>query len=155
MDRAIAIGKNFFLLENGKFLKVRDNLEIGKVYSFNLYKGGVRNLKILHDGRGINIDFDTSSRIYKGFKNSHLIDVRKKSEFHMDGISQAVNMPLKRIEHLSDINIDHDDIVMVYCRSGNRSGEAQGILEAQGFKLVFNVGGILDYNGEFENIGVH
>ena len=62
-------------------------------------------------------------------------------------------MPLGKIQsmQLEDIEDWKNDEVIVYCRSGNRSGQACMILEAAGFTNVKNLtGGMLDWRERFK-----
>jgi rhodanese-related sulfurtransferase len=75
----------------------------------------------------------------------HLLDVREPSEraeFNIGGVL----LPLGRIQTMQTDDIDDwkDEEVIVYCRSGNRSGQASLILETVGFSNVKNLtGGML------------
>lgn len=73
-----------------------------------------------------------------------VIDVRSSWEFadgHVDG---ALNIPLEEIPgRLSEIQSLKQPLV-VYCRSGNRSGMAQGFLSQAGISEVYNGGGLGD-----------
>ena len=46
------------------------------------------------------------------------------------------------IEGLSSRAVMANDIVILYCRSGNRSGQAEAALRAQGFTQAKNAGGL-------------
>jgi phage shock protein E len=71
-----------------------------------------------------------------------LIDVRSASEFASGTIDGSVNIPHTEIENLVKlIGDDLDRSVVVYCRSGNRSGRAQTALEKLGYTGVFNATG--------------
>ena len=78
-------------------------------------------------------------------ENIHLVDVREpaeNTEFNIGGIL----LPLGDIRNMQTDAIDNwkDDEVILYCRSGNRSGIATQILEQMGFKNVKNLtGGML------------
>jgi len=81
----------------------------------------------------------------------HLVDVRETfehDEFNIGGIL----LPLGDIR-IGDIEkIDHlkDEEVYLYCRSGQRSGQAALILETMGFSNVSNVvGGMLAWRDQF------
>jgi rhodanese-related sulfurtransferase len=51
---------------------------------------------------------------------------------------------------IEDIEDFKDEEVIIYCRSGNRSGQACQILEQVGFKNTVNVtGGMLDWVDKF------
>lgn len=78
-------------------------------------------------------------------ENIHLVDVREpaeNTEFNIGGIL----LPLGDIRNMQTDAIDNwkDDEVILYCRSGNRSGIATQILEQMGFTNVKNLtGGML------------
>lgn len=72
-----------------------------------------------------------------------LLDVREPDEYAAARVSSAVLIPLADVAaRLSEIPKDRDVIVM--CRSGRRSGEAQKLLMQHGYTRVANLeGGIL------------
>jgi len=71
------------------------------------------------------------------------IDVRTVAEYDEDHIDNDLNIPLNTIDidQFSSM-FDKDDEINLYCRSGNRAGQAKNILEAAGFTNVNNMGGI-------------
>jgi rhodanese-related sulfurtransferase len=75
----------------------------------------------------------------------NLLDVREPHENAAFNIGGQL-MPLGLIQSLQIDEIEHlkDETVYIYCRSGNRSGQACLMLEPCGFKNVINVtGGML------------
>ncbi|MEK7199218.1 MAG: rhodanese-like domain-containing protein [Bacteroidota bacterium] len=72
----------------------------------------------------------------------HLIDVREPHE-HADFNIGGLLLPLGKVQTLQTEEIDDlkNETVYVYCRSGNRSGQACLILEPLGYKNVINVAG--------------
>ncbi len=71
--------------------------------------------------------------------NAFLVDVRTPSEFASGSVKGAVNIPLNRISgQLSKFKGKKN--IVVFCRSGNRSGQAKQILERSGFTNVVNGG---------------
>lgn len=72
----------------------------------------------------------------------HLLDVREPSE-HAEFNIGGVLLPLRQIQTMQTDAIDSwkDEEVIVYCRSGNRSGQASLILETAGFSNVKNLMG--------------
>jgi rhodanese-related sulfurtransferase len=75
----------------------------------------------------------------------HLLDVREPSE-HAEFNIGGVLLPLGKVQTMQTDDIDDwkDDELIVYCRSGNRSGQASLILETAGFSNVKNLtGGML------------
>lgn len=70
-----------------------------------------------------------------------LIDVRTLAEYKDGHITGAKNIPLQEVtQRLAQI--PHGKPIMVYCRSGNRSGMALQMLQTAGYEEVYNVGGI-------------
>ena len=68
-----------------------------------------------------------------------LIDVRSRQEFESGHIDNAINIEHEEIEKIAKtIGEDKEREVVVYCRSGRRSGEAQKALEEYGYKNVHN-----------------
>ncbi|MBB1381699.1 rhodanese-like domain-containing protein, partial [Shewanella sp. SR41-2] len=71
-----------------------------------------------------------------------LIDVRTAEEFAAGHIEGAINIPFENIvPELAKRNIAKDAEVVLYCRSGNRSGVAQQSLIKQGYSNTYNAGG--------------
>lgn len=68
-----------------------------------------------------------------------LVDVRSSGEFAGGSAKGAINIPLDQVtQRLEDFK--GKDQIIVFCRSGNRSGQAQSILEKNGFTNVTNGG---------------
>ncbi|WP_315056460.1 rhodanese-like domain-containing protein [Chryseobacterium indoltheticum] len=77
--------------------------------------------------------------------NYALIDVREPMELEMDGnIEGAVNIPLGEVEDRKDEILSIEKPVVLFCRSGNRSGKALEYLNSQGLKDGYNGGGWAD-----------
>jgi len=76
----------------------------------------------------------------------NLVDVREVWENEENNIG-GLNIPLGTIPHrLDEIENLKDQELIVYCRSGNRSGQAKQYLEQQGFTRVRNLlKGIMGY----------
>jgi phage shock protein E len=73
-----------------------------------------------------------------------VVDVRTPAEFAAGSYPGATNIPLDQVENrLADFG-DRKRAIVVYCRSGHRSGQAKGILEKNGFVDVTNGGGFKD-----------
>ena len=71
-----------------------------------------------------------------------LIDVRTENEFVAGHINGALNIPWEETGNLiSAIGTDKQRPVVVYCRSGNRSGKAKAVLESKGYTNIFNATG--------------
>jgi phage shock protein E len=73
------------------------------------------------------------------------IDVRSTEEYASDHIDGDANIPLATLDVASlAATYGKDAELMLYCRSGNRAGQAQEILKAAGFTNVTNAGGITE-----------
>ena len=78
------------------------------------------------------------------------IDVREPHEYQ-DFNLNAKLIPLGNIPMaIPDFENHKDDEIVIHCRSGGRSGMAQQMFQAQGFKNVRNVlGGVLAWQEQF------
>jgi phage shock protein E len=71
---------------------------------------------------------------------ARLIDVRTAEEFSAGHIEGAVNIPVQELPaRIGELGAKNDPIV-VYCRSGARSGSAKRMLESAGYTKVFDLG---------------
>lgn len=78
-------------------------------------------------------------------EDAFLLDVRNGDEFKLSRIAGATCIPLKDLTQRCE-EIPKDRRILVYCRSGNRSREAIGLLKAHGFENLVQVeGGIQAY----------
>lgn len=74
--------------------------------------------------------------------NVSIIDVREPFEFNHHHVEGALNIPLQSIPNrLEEIRQMNGPIVL-YCRSGNRSGMAAQFLKSNGFSQVYNGGSV-------------
>ena len=79
----------------------------------------------------------------------YFLDVRTMRE-HADGaIPNTDCIPLQEIgQRLSELNDHKNKKIIVYCRSGNRSGKATKILKENGFDAVNLIGGMNSWKGD-------
>lgn len=93
---------------------------------------------------------EVKQRLDKG-ETLHLVDVREpheNAEFNIGGTL----LPLGDIRAMQTDAIEHlkDEEVIVYCKSGNRSGQAAMLLETYGFQNVKNLtGGMMGWQQQF------
>ena len=78
-----------------------------------------------------------------------ILDVRRVDEFSAGHIPGAINIPNESIgnEEISALP-DKGQLILVYCRSGNRSKQASEKLAALGYTNIVEFGGIMDWPGE-------
>ncbi len=74
--------------------------------------------------------------------NTMLLDVREVSEIKAGMLNGAIHIPLSGIgKRLAELDKYKDDSVLVYCRSGSRSGSVCRTLSGRGFEKVYNLAG--------------
>ena len=80
-----------------------------------------------------------------------ILDVRRPDEFATGHIPNAINIPNESIgtDEISELPYK-DQLILVYCRSGNRSKQASQKLVKLGYSNVVEFGGINDWKGEIE-----
>lgn len=78
-----------------------------------------------------------------------IIDVRMRYEYDLSHIKGAINIPLDEIVEFKKVYPDKNEIYVIYCQSGNRSGQAKKKLEAMGYTNIYDYGSINNWKGEF------
>ena len=144
-EPAVLLGADI-VKEIGKYFTFEHN---GKILTSLPMQISVNNVKNSNDdAEGLKIDINVAKIIYE-FSNEaiKLIDVRKEDEFKLGHLEDAELICLDDIENEIEDKSFENSTILLYCRSGNRSGFAQEKLEEKGY-FALNVGGILDYNGE-------
>ena len=82
--------------------------------------------------------------------NSVMIDVRTDEEWRAGYIEGAIHIPLPEIKkNIENYKISKDEEILLYCRSGNRSGRAKTILDELGYTNTTNIGGIESVSEEY------
>lgn len=125
-----------------------------KVYNITVDKKGKitmeenQNIKLTYKSvsmtEGIKIMAESSDFI--------LLDVRRPDEFasgHIPGAVLFTNELMTKAD-AEKLLPNKNQRIYVYCRSGRRSKEASQKLVDYGYSNVIEIGGILDYEGEFE-----
>ena len=75
---------------------------------------------------------------------AQLVDVRTPQEFAQGALPGSINIPLQVINATYQ-SLDKTKPVILFCRSGARSAQAQSILKQEGFDSVHNLGSIQKY----------
>jgi rhodanese-related sulfurtransferase len=76
-----------------------------------------------------------------------LIDVRERDEWAAGHVAGATHIPLADLPTRLD-EVPRDQPILLFCRSGNRSGKATAFLRQQGYTQAANVeGGIIAWQG--------
>lgn len=81
-----------------------------------------------------------------------ILDVREQTEFDSGHIPKSVLLPVASLTEATAAAAipEKDSVVLVYCRSGNRSKAASQALADLGYKNVFEFGGINTWPYEVE-----
>ena len=78
-----------------------------------------------------------------------VVDVRRQDEYDEGHIPGAILIPNESIGCDSPEALpDYDQIILIYCRSGNRSKQAAQKLAEMGYTNIYEFGGIIDWTGE-------
>lgn len=75
--------------------------------------------------------------------NPYLLDVRTPEEFARGSAAGAVNIPVDILPVRMN-EIPKNRLIIVFCRSGARSGVARELLQKAGYTTVINGGGVTD-----------
>ncbi|THD66403.1 rhodanese-like domain-containing protein [Robertkochia marina] len=87
----------------------------------------------------------------KNDANAVVLDVRTEKEVSQGMIPDALHLDIyKGQEFIDELEkLDKDKNYYVYCRSGNRSGQACSIMNQLGIANAYNLmGGMLEWEGE-------
>lgn len=89
-----------------------------------------------------------------GDENAFILDVRTEEEVEEGYIPGATNLDIYKGQEFVDEleKLDKSKNYYIYCRSGNRSGQAGTLMDKMGFKSTNNlVGGFSEWDGEVED----
>ena len=98
-----------------------------------------------------NISVEEVKKRMEAGEQLHLIDVREpfeNTDFNIGGILLPLGMiQSMQIDEIEDLKKEE---VILYCRSGNRSGQGAMFLDSMGFENTKNlVGGLLAWQEKF------
>ena len=78
-----------------------------------------------------------------------VLDVRRQDEYDAGHIPGALLLPNESITDVRPEALpDPEQIILIYCRSGNRSKQAAQKLADMGYTNLYEFGGIIDWTGE-------
>ena len=83
--------------------------------------------------------------------DTKIIDVRSPMEFASEHLPGAVNIPVELIATKAFELKNMNAAIVLYCRSGARSGMATSILKQAGLTNVYNGGSVYDLLLEVQN----
>ena len=107
--------------------------------------------KLLEEHKAYLANFDLAQQLLEiRPEQTYLIDVRTKEEFEEGHVPNSINILLDQIESIVDIVPNTDSTLLLYCQSGRRTVTAAKALLNLGYKVIFDLGGILNYVGDLE-----
>lgn len=95
------------------------------------------------------ISQEEAKKMMKNNDNHVIVDVRRQDEYDSGHIAGSILIPNESIgttrpEQLKDLN----QVILVYCRTGNRSKQAAQKLADMGYTNVYEFGGITTWDGD-------
>lgn len=95
------------------------------------------------------ITMDEAMNMMETEKDYVILDVRTEEECKEGHIPGAICVPNETIgeDDIAELP-EKEQVILVYCRSGNRSKKAVAKLSAQGYTNIYEFGGIIDWQGQ-------
>lgn len=138
----IRVGDEVVVYYDG-FIAESHPMQINTVYAITLRTPAER------EGSYQQISMDEAVAMMENETDYIILDVRTPQEFAEKHIPNAINIPNETIGEKNIPELPREDqLILVYCRSGNRSKQASEKLVALGYTNVYEFGGINDWTGE-------
>ena len=97
------------------------------------------------------VSMNDIEKIMNENENYIILDVRTIEEYNDGHIPGAICIPNETIdENVVSKLPDKEQLILIYCRSGNRSKQATKKLKDLGYLNLIEFGGIIDWPGEIE-----
>lgn len=95
------------------------------------------------------VSSEEAAQLMEEHADEIVLDVRTPEEYAQAHIPEAINVPNEEIGDTQPAALpDKDQLILVYCRSGNRSKQAAQKLADLGYTNIVEFGGIRDWQGE-------
>ena len=132
----------------------KTTLIVGLCILLTIVFSAVILIKTLWPGKGLPYEQITMEQAmeYMEYEEGYvLLDVRTEEEYAQGHIPGAVCIPQEEItEKAGKLLTDKEQMIYVYCRSGNRSKKAALAICNMGYTNITVIGGIIDCTGETE-----
>lgn len=100
----------------------------------------------MENHKPVYISQEEVKKIMDSDSNALIVDVRREDEYASGHIPGAVCIPNETIEEtVGELLPDRNRLILLYCRSGNRSKQAAEKLCKLGYTNVKEFGGILSW----------
>ena len=97
------------------------------------------------------VSMNDIEKIMNENENYIILDARTIEEYNDGHIPGAICIPNETIdENVVSKLPDKEQLILIYCRSGNRSKQATKKLKDLGYLNLIEFGGIIDWPGEIE-----
>ena len=97
------------------------------------------------------IGMDKAAEMMESDKNVVIVDVRTQEEYDKKHIPKAICVPIEDLRAGNfDKLPDKNKTLMLYCWTGRRSADAAALLVKQGYRNVYDFGGLVDWPGKVE-----
>ncbi len=97
----------------------------------------------------VQIDQETAKRMMEADDGHVIVDVRRQDEYDAGHIPGAILIPNESIVDERPAELpDLEQVILIYCRSGNRSKQAAQKLADMGYLNIYEFGGITTWTGE-------
>lgn len=92
------------------------------------------------------LSMEEASELINSNEYGVILDVRTVAEYNEGHIENAIILPSDEIENKAEATLnDKNEVILVYCRSGNRSKDASKMLIDMGYTNVYDFGGINEW----------
>ena len=119
---------------------------MGVVFRMNKKEKNIENEVVIK-----HVSMNDIVQIMDENENYIILDVRTLEEYNQGHIPNAICIPNETIdENVVNKLPDKNQMILVYCRSGNRSKQAAEKLKKLGYTNLIEFGGIIDWKGEIE-----
>ena len=101
------------------------------------------------------VTFDEARQVLAANPDGIILDVRPVEEFEKKHIPHAKSIPIEelRAKNFSALP-DKNQTILIYCWMGKLAEDAAKILVDNGYKNVYEMGGLSDWTGKFEGTEV-
>ena len=129
--------------------KIFTLLCIGIIVCFTLSCGGKNDMK--NENTYEQITQEEAKKIMDEQEGYVIVDARTQEEFETGHIPNAICIPNETIsENVVEQLPNKDQLILIYCRSGNRSKKAADKLVQLGYTNIKEFGGIITWPYEIE-----
>ena len=115
---------------------------------------GCSDKGLVMDGNGMlnsyrQISQEEAARMMEQDDGHVIVDVRRQDEYDAGHIPGAILIPNESIDTEPPAELpDKDQVILIYCRSENRSKQAADKLFNMGYTNIYEFGGITDWKGK-------